>query len=102
MPQHTASQHADRTFQAWLVILSASLYFFYEFIQLNLFNAIDVPLMRDFHLGAAGLGQLASLYFYANATFLFPAGIMLDRFSTRRLLLVAVRRQVAARLVLPP
>src|SRR3989338_3017023 len=75
---------------AWMVTLTASLFFFYEFIQLNLFNAIDEPLMRDFGLNPAQLGQLASMYFYANAIFLFPAGNMLDRYSTKKLLLFAV------------
>ncbi len=80
----------DHTAQGWLVVLTASLFFFYEFIQLNLFNAIDVQLMQSFHLTAPQLGQLSSMYFYANALFLFPAGILLDRYSTKKLLLAAV------------
>jgi MFS family permease len=75
---------------AWLATLTAALFFFYEFIQLNLFNSIDVQLMRDFHLTAPQLGQLASTYFYANALFLFPAGMLLDRYSTKKLLLFAI------------
>lgn len=76
--------------KAWVVTLTAALFFFYEFIQLNLFNAINVQLMQDFHLNAAELGQLSSMYFYANAILLFPAGILLDRFSTRYMLFAAV------------
>lgn len=75
---------------AWIVTLTASLFFFYEFIQLNLFNPIAVELMQDFHLNASELGQLSSMYFYANALFLFPAGLLLDRYSTKKLLLFAV------------
>jgi MFS family permease len=75
---------------AWLATLTAALFFFYEFIQLNLFNAIDVQLMKDFNLNAYKLGQLASMYFYGNALLLIPAGILLDRFSTKKLLLLAV------------
>ncbi len=63
--------------------LTASLFFFYEFIQLNLFNPISVQLMLDFHLNAVQLGNLASTFFYGNALFLFPAGMLLDRFSTK-------------------
>ncbi len=74
----------------WLVTLTASLFFFYEFIQLNLFNAIDVELMQAFKLNAPQLGQLSSMYFYANALCLFPAGMLLDRYSTKKLLLGAV------------
>lgn len=75
---------------AWVVVLSASLYFFYEFIQMNVFASIDVQLMQAFNLNAPQLGRLASMYFYANALFVFPAGLLLDRFSPRKLLLLAV------------
>jgi MFS family permease len=85
-----ASPKTEHTGLAWLVTLTAALFFFYEFIQLNLFNAIDVQLMQAFQLNAPQLGQLSSMYFYANALCLFPAGILLDRFSTKRLLLTAV------------
>lgn len=84
---HTKTAH---TTLAWVVNLTAALFFFYEFIQLNLFNAIDMQLMQDFGLNAVELGQLASMYFYANALFLFPAGNLLDRYSTKKLLLAAV------------
>lgn len=75
---------------AWAVVLTASLFFFYEFIQLNMFNAIAVDLMQEFHLDAAQLGNLSSMYFYANAILLFPAGLLLDRFSTKKSILAAV------------
>ncbi len=87
--QSNASKN-DHVKTAWLVVLAASLFFFYEFIQLNLFNAIDVQLMQAFQLNAPQLGQLSSMYFYANALLLFPAGILLDRYSTKKLLLLAV------------
>ena len=74
---------------AWVVTLTASLFFFYEFIQMNFFNAINAQLREEFHLDAIQLGQLFSMYFYANALCLFPAGNLLDRFSTKKLLLFA-------------
>jgi MFS family permease len=86
----TIGQKSEHAALGWLVTLTASLFFFYEFIQLNLFNAIDVQLMEAFKLNAPQLGQLSSMYFYANALCLFPAGILLDRFSTKKLLLGAV------------
>lgn len=87
---HPSPDKTEHHLLAWLSTLTAALFFFYEFIQLNLFNAIDVQLMQDFQLNAPQLGQLASMYFYANALFLFPAGMMLDRFSTKKLLLFAI------------
>jgi MFS family permease len=89
-PTTNVTEKSDNTKLGWIVVLAASLYFFYEFIQLNLFNAIDVQLMKAFNLNAAQLGGLSSFYFFANLIFLFPAGILLDRFSTKKILLCAV------------
>lgn len=75
------------TWQGWLVCLCASLFFFYEFIQMNMFNAISTQLMQAFHVNATQLGRLSSFYFIANVIFLFPAGMLLDRVSTRKIIL---------------
>lgn len=74
----------------WFVCLSSGLLFFYEFIQLNILNSISVELMREFHISAESLGKLSSTYFYANIGFLFLAGNLLDRYSTRKLILMAM------------
>jgi len=76
--------------KSWAVVLSAALFFFYEFIQMNMFNAIDPSLVKVFSVTATQLGNLSAMYFYGNIIFLIPAGILLDRFSTRRLLLTAI------------
>lgn len=75
---------------AWVVTLIVSLFFFYEFIQMNLFNTINTQLRESFHLDAIQLGQLFSMYFYGNTLLLFPAGSLLDRYSTKKILLLAV------------
>ncbi|MDR3478094.1 MAG: MFS transporter [Gammaproteobacteria bacterium] len=75
---------------AWTVTLTSSLFFFYSFIQILVPNAINVQLMQTFSLDAVGLGWLVSMYFWANALFLFPAGNLLDRYSTKKLVLVAI------------
>jgi len=75
---------------AWLVCLSASLLVAYEFFNQTVFGSLSVPLMKAFHLNAGQLGVLSSTYFYANALFLIPAGLLLDRYSTRAWILVAM------------
>lgn len=75
---------------AWVVTLTSALFFFYAFIQMNVFNTINQDLRESFDLDAIEIGHLFSMYFYANFLFLFPAGNLLDRFSTRKLLLIAV------------
>jgi len=74
----------------WIVCFSAALFFFYEFIQMNMFNVISTDLMRDFSLHATNLGKMSAYYFYANLLFLPIAGALLDRFSTRLIILCAL------------
>ena len=74
----------------WLVCLTASLFFFYEFIQMQMFNAISTGLMQEFELTAKELGYLSATYLFADVLFLFPAGLLLDRVSTRKIILTAM------------
>src|SRR3990167_7642198 len=74
--------------QAWIVIFAASLYFFFEFFQVNVFNALDPYLLKTFNLQAGGLGNLSAHYFYAVVFCLVPAGLVLDRFSTKWVIIV--------------
>lgn len=76
--------------QAWLVCMTASLYFFYIFIQMTKFNAIGQDLMIDFKMSHTGLGTLSSMYFWGNVIFLFPSGLILDRFSTKKILMIVM------------
>lgn len=75
---------------AWLVCLSAGLFFFYEFFQLNIFDVINQPLRNDFNLDATQLSWMSSTYLWADILFLLPAGVILDRFSTRKVILIAM------------
>jgi MFS family permease len=75
---------------AWIVCLSAGLFFLYEFFQLNIFDVINQPLREDFHIDATQLSWMSSAYLWADILFLLPAGIILDRFSTRTVILSAM------------
>lgn len=77
-------------FKAWLVCLSAGLFFLYEFFQLNLFDVINQPLRDEFHLNATQLSWMSSTYLWANLLFLLPAGVILDRYSVRKVILAAM------------
>lgn len=87
MHKHEKTAHSKL---AWAVTLTAALFFFYEFIQMNLFNAINPQLREAYQLDAMQLGQLFSMYFYANFLCLFFAGNLLDRFSTKKLLIFSI------------
>ncbi len=75
---------------AWVVCLSAGLFFLYEFFQLNIFDVINQPLRDDFHIDATQLSWMSSAYLWADILFLLPAGVILDRFSTRTVILSAM------------
>ena len=84
-----------RRLQPWLVVFSAALYFFFEFIQMNMFNALDPALFKAYHLtDTTSLGQLSACYMYANMLCLFPAGIILDRCSTRKIFILTMLMSV--------
>lgn len=76
--------------QPWIVCLSCGLFFFYEFIQMNMVNSLAPDLMREFQVTGDKLGLLAASYFDANVLFLLPAGIILDRFSTKTVALITI------------
>ena len=76
--------------KAWLVIISASLFFFYEFVQMTMFSSINADLMAAFNTTATRISNMSACYFYADVLFLFPAGILLDRFSTRKIIILAM------------
>lgn len=77
-------------YSAWIVCLISALFFFYEFIQMNMFNSISTELMQAFKIDSTGLGNLSATYFWGDVLFLFPAGMLLDRFSTRKIILSAL------------
>lgn len=77
-------------FMAWLVCLSAGMFFLYEFFQLNIFDVINQSLRAEYSLNATQLSWMSSTFLWANILFLLPAGIILDRYSTRMVILVSM------------
>lgn len=75
-------------FVPWMVCFTASLFFFYEFIQGNMFASIADNIMRDFHIQADKMTYMSSVYYLSNVIFLFVADMMLDRFSTKKTILI--------------
>lgn len=85
--------------KAWVVVFTAALFFFYEFIQMTMFNSINVQLRADLGINATQISQLSSMYFDANVLFLIPAGLLLDRFSTRWLIILAMSTCIASNFI---
>lgn len=84
----------------WLVCFAASLFFFYEFIQGNMFASIADNIMHDFDIKVDKMAYLSSVYYLSNVIFLFFAGMMLDRLSTKKAMLFAMSLCVISTFVL--
>lgn len=76
--------------KAWIVILTVSGFFCFEFFQINMFNALDPELIKTFNTNGTTLSFLSSLYFYGTVLLIIPAGLLLDRMSPRKLILAAL------------
>ena len=83
----TPTQHEQGSLKAWVVCLTAGLFFFYEFFQLNSFDVLNKIFREHFVLQASQVSLLSSVFLWANLLFLIPAGILLDHFSVRRVML---------------
>ena len=84
------SQPTHSPLKAWFVCLSAGLFFFYDFIQLNMFNTLNPFVAEAFHLDAVSIGYLAATYMAATVCMLPFSGALLDRFPTRHVILIAM------------
>lgn len=74
----------------YVVCFSAALFFAYELMQFHMMNAISPMLMRDLQISAAGFGNLCATYLLADVIFLLPAGIILDHFSPKKVIMFAM------------
>ncbi len=77
-------------FKAWFVVVIASLFFFFEFGLTSVFNTLGHSIGAEYHISMVHLGFINSLYFYTNILFLIPAGLLLDRFSTKTAIICAL------------
>lgn len=69
--------------KAWVVFLMASLFPLYGFVEMNLLNTFGPYLIAQNY----SLGVLSASYFYADSLMLLPAGLLLDRFNTKFVML---------------
>lgn len=84
----------------WMVCFAATLFFFYEFIQGNMFASIAANIMQDYQIQADKMAWLSSIYYLSNVLFLFVAGMLLDRFSIKNTLLIGMFLCVASTFLL--
>jgi MFS family permease len=74
----------------YIICLLSSLFFAYELVQFHMMNAISPFLMKDLGLQATSFANLCACYLLADVIFLLPAGIILDHFSVRKVIIAAL------------
>lgn len=73
----------------WLMWSLGALFYSYGYFQRVATSVMVEDLMHDFAVGAAVLGNLSAIYYYAYASLQIPVGILNDRFGPRRILTAA-------------
>lgn len=75
---------------AWLIWLISACFYLYKY-AIEVSPSVMVPdLMRTFQISGAGIGNLASAYFYAYFLMQFPVGVLSDHFGPRKTTTVAI------------
>ena len=89
--QHTALAPAvrtpDRTYLAWAAVAIA---YAIAFLQRVSPQSISANFMADFSTDAAGVAMLASSYFWGYTLMQIPAGVLVDRYGVKRVVLFSM------------
>jgi len=79
-----------KSFFNWLIWGSLTLYYFYEICLRMLPGTMPGFTMSHFHIDAAQLGMFTASYYWAYTLMQIPAGIAVDRFSVKKIILLAM------------
>ena len=74
----------------WIIVLMGALFFLYEFIQMNMFNSLALSFEQTFSLSAFQIALVSAFYFLSDSLLLYPAGVLLDRYSSKKLILLGM------------
>lgn len=86
----TTSDDIDQpSCRAWLIFGLCCLFYFYQYILQVSPDALSGYLQHDFAITEHILGRLSAAFFFAYTLVQIPAGMLLDRFGSQRLLTIA-------------
>jgi len=74
----------DRSYIAWATVAVA---YAIAFLQRVSPQSVGLSFMADFHTGAGGVAMLASSYFWGYTLMQIPAGLLVDRYGVKRVVL---------------
>src|SRR5689334_12803121 len=76
---------SSRTYP-YIVCLVSGLFILYKYLLQISPSVMTNDLMRVFHLSGGGLGNLAACFFYSYLLMQIPSGLILDRYSPKRVM----------------
>src|SRR5882724_1442698 len=82
-----ASRSAERTYLAWAAVATA---YAIAFLQRVSPQSVSLSFMADFGTDAAGVAMLASSYFWGYTLMQIPAGLLVDRYGVKRVVLFSM------------
>ncbi|KWV49847.1 MFS transporter permease [Bradyrhizobium macuxiense] len=81
------SRLTDRAYLAWATVAIA---YAIAFLQRVSPQSMSLSFMHDFNTDAAGVAMLASSYFWGYTLMQIPAGLLVDRYGVKRVVLVSM------------
>ncbi|WMT72817.1 MFS transporter [Bradyrhizobium sp. Ash2021] len=81
------SRFADRAYLAWGTVATA---YAIAFLQRVSPQSVSLNFMHDFSTDAAGVAMLASSYFWGYTLMQIPAGLLVDRYGVKRVVLCSM------------
>jgi predicted MFS family arabinose efflux permease len=82
-----SARSADRTYLAWATVATA---YAIAFLQRVSPQSVSFSFMQDFDTDAAGVAMLASSYFWGYTLMQIPAGLLVDRYGVKRVVLLSM------------
>ncbi len=84
----SSTQH-PRTL-AWMVWLTASIFYAYQYILRVMPNIMLNDIMTQFDISAATFGQFSGVYYIGYSLMHLPLGILLDRYGPKKIMTVCI------------
>jgi predicted MFS family arabinose efflux permease len=81
------SRFTDRAYLGWTAVAIA---YAIAFLQRVSPQSMSLRFMHDFNTDAAGVAMLASSYFWGYTLMQIPAGLLVDRYGVKRVVLVSM------------
>ena len=80
----------DFSITPWVICLLAAVFYSYDYFLRVQPSVMIRDLMHFFSTNAVGIGFLSAFYYYAYTPLQIPAGLIIDRYSTRMVLTISV------------